>query len=905
MGEVRGWRNDEIIGSNEAVREIAKVDEMVKTPEKETRKEIDGQLEDSGWSVLKRGETIPNKGAFASEEYPTSSGPADYVLVVDGNIIGIVEAKKSGESVYGVLTQGQRYARDTEIEGTNYIFDDFKVPFIYSTNGQDVYFQDLRYEDSRSRKVLTFHTPEALLEFLNLDYTKSKLGLANNPNENEYLRYYQREAIQAIETNLQRNKRKMLLAMATGTGKTVTIISLLYQMLKSGMFKRILFLVDRIELANQALGVLASFEPEPGQKFDRIYEVFCRRVPEGREWKSLNINTRVIPGSKISYPQSNDAHVFVATIQSMYRLLTGEEEPEKETEADEWGKDVDKINYHSKIPIHAFDLIISDECHRSIYNKWKVVLDYFDAVQVGLTATPAAHTYAYFDSNLAYNYPLKKAIQEGYLVDYDVVHIDTKLTMEGITLKRGRGIKVENKKTKEVFDTILDDEIDFEPQKIERAITAIDRNRKIVKEFARYFKEDQKTLVFAVDDRHTDQLVRLFRNEFSDKGDKIVQKITYKVDKAPDKIKEFRNREYPVIAVTVDMLTTGVDIPKIENLVFVRPVHSRILFEQMMGRGTRRCDEINKTHFTVFDTLRLLEFMKEHNLSDFVEPPGSHYMKIRVVIKSIKKGFRREENIDVLVAKLQRIAKNVSEEGVEEFAKYISEGDISAFASTLKEKLKKDFTKTFEIFENPAFLDLLENYPRKNRFFLIDELTQDKVLRSEEALTTIDGEEIKPQDYLKAFEEFVTQNEDEIEALKILMERPADFDIKDLKKLREVLVKQPEIFTEERLRRATHNQLADIISFIYSATKHVPLISPEERVEMAFRRIKSDWEFNEKQGKWLELIKKHMIKNLIIKEQDFEEQILFSRKGTWEDWKGVFDNKLPELLVTINEEVLA
>jgi len=874
------------------------------TPEKETRKVIDGQLEDSGWSVLKRGETIPNKGAFASEEYPTSSGPADYVLVVDGNIIGIVEAKKSGEPVYGVLTQGQRYARDVEIEGTNYIFDDFRVPFIYSTNGQDVYFQDLRYEDSRSRKVLTFHTPEALLEFLDSDYTESKLWLVNNPNEDKYLRYYQREAIQAIEVNLQRNKRKMLLAMATGTGKTVTIISLLYRMLKSGTFKRILFLVDRIELANQALGTLASFEPEPGQKFDRIYEVFCRRVPEGREWKSLNINTRLMPESKISDPQPNDAHVFVATIQSMYRLLTGEEEPEKETEADDWGKDVDKINYNSKIPIHAFDLIISDECHRSIYNKWKVVLDYFDAAQVGLTATPAAHTYAYFDSNLAYAYPLEKAIQDGYLVDYDVVHIDTKLTMEGITLERGRAIKVENKKTKEVLGTILDDEIDFEPREIERKITAIDRNRKIVRDFAKYFEDNQKTLVFAVDDRHANQLVGLFRNEFSEKGDKFVQKITYKVDKAPDRIKEFRNRDYPVIAVTVDMLTTGVDIPKIENLVFVRPVQSRILFEQMMGRGTRRCDEINKTHFTVFDTLRLLEFMKAHNLSDFVEPPRSHYMKISEVIRSIKKGFRREENIDVLVAKLQRIAKDILEEGVEDFAKYIPEGDVGKFASSLKERLRKDFTNTFEIFENPTFLDLLENYPRKNRFFMIDELTQDQVLRSEEALTTIDGEEIKPKDYLKAFEEFVTQNEEEIEALKILMEKPADFDIKDLKKLREVLAKQPQIFTEERLRRAAHNQLADILSFIHSAAKHVPLISAEERVEMAFRRIKSDWDFSEKQGKWLELIKRHVIKNMIIKEQDFEEQILFSRKGTWEDWNGVFDNKLPELLVTINEEVL-
>ncbi len=693
--------------------------------EKETRKDIiDKKLANSGWKILREGKTIPKDGTFAVEEYPTQSGNADYVLVIDNDIVGIVEAKKSTDPVYSVLAQAQRYSRD--IEGTNYDFNSFKVPFIYSTNGRDVYFQDLRDENSRSRRILTFHTPQALLEFLDFDYVRPKQWLLDNAIEQSYmynlekapkpLRYYQKDAVLSIETSLQKNKQKMLLAMSTGTGKTEVIIALLYRMLKSGMFRRILFLVDRIELANQALGRLASFEPEPGQKFDRIYEVFCRRNPEGEEWKSMNINTRLIPESKISTPKPNDAHVFVATIQSMYRLLSCEKEPEKEIEADEYGKDADKIKYNPKIPIHAFDLIISDECHRSIYNKWKVVLDYFDAVQIGLTATPAAHTYAYFDSNLIYTYSKEQAIQDGFLVDYDVVHIDTKITMEGIKLRKGMQIKVEDIRTRETLPAILDDEIRFEPKKIERSITAIDRNRTIVEEFGKYFKDNQKTLVFAVNDKHADQLVRLFRERFSDRGDKFAEKITYKVDKAPDRIKEFRNREYPVIAVTVDMITTGVDIPKIENLIFVRPIQSRILFEQMMGRGTRRCDEINKTHFTVFDTLRLLEFMKKHRLSDFAEPPKSQNLEIREVIKQIKKGFRRDENIDVLIAKLQRIAKNVSEEGIEEFSRYISEGNVSNFASTLKENLKKSFTKTFEIFENPAFLDLLENYPRKTGF---------------------------------------------------------------------------------------------------------------------------------------------------------------------------------------------
>ena len=351
------------------------------------------------------------------------------------------------------------------------------------------------------------------------------------------------------------------------------------------------------------------------------------------------------------------------------------------------------------------------------------------------------------------------------------------------------------------------------------------------------------------------------------------------------------------------MLTTGIDVPN-ENLVFVRPVNSRILFEQMMGRGTRKCDEINKTHFTVFDTLKLLEFMKKHKLSDFVEPPRSQSLKIREVINLIKKGYRRDENINILVKKLQRIAKNVSEEGVEQFAQFIPDGDVSKFASTLYDNLKKSFTKTFEIFENPLFLDLLENYPRKNRFFLIDELTQDRVLRAEESLSTAEGEIVKPQDYLRAFEDFVTQNSKHIEALKILMEKPYDFDIKDLRELRQKLAKHPMMFTEARLRRAAHNSLADIISFINSAARHVPLVNPEERVEIAFRRINTYWKFTEKQEKWLELIKKHVIKNLIIKKQDFEEQIFLYRKGTWEDWDNVFDHKLSNLLKVINKEVL-
>ena len=891
---------------------------MNEQPEKKTRRElIKPLLKKAGWAIINEGGPIPSKGNFAVEEYPTKSGPVDYAFIIDNDIIGIVEAKKESESVYGVLTQAKRYARD--VEG-KYNFSIYKVPFIYSSNGKETYFEDLREEQSRSRKVSAFHKPEALLDHMSKNVANTNKWLINNKLNENYicdkgcnpyaLRYYQIEAVDAIEKALQKRKEKMFLGMATGTGKTVTALALLYRMLKSKRFKRILFLVDRVELANQALAALASFEPEPGQKFDKIYEVFASRIPQGKEWESLKITTKKMPEEKIKNPRENDAHIFVSTIQGMYRLLTGQKEPEKEIEADlDYEKDINEIKYNEKIPIHAFDLIISDECHRSIYNKWRLVLDYFDAVQVGLTATPALHTNAYFEGNFVYNYPLEKAVQEGYLVDYDVVHIDTKITMEGLKLKKGTQIKVIDNKTKDAFYAKLPDEFIAEPKSLEKRITAIDRNRKIVKEFAKVFREqgqNKKTLFFAVNDRHADRITKLLREEFSENGDSFIEKITYKTDKAPDMIKAFRNRNLPMIAVTVDMITTGVDIPKIENIVFVRPVNSRILFEQMMGRGTRKCDEIYKTHFVVFDTLKLLEFMKNNKLSEFIEPPQSQTLPIREVIDYVDKGFNREQHINIIVRKLQRIAKNVSEEGREQFAQFIPNSNITKFASELKENLQNNFTKTFSLFKNEVFLDLLENYPRKKRYFYEDEITQDKVLSVRESLTTIDGKEIKPADYLKEFEEFVIKNEEKIDALRVLLDRPQDFDIKDLEKLKNELRKHPYMFEERRLRKAAHNNVADIIAFVNMAVRHVPLASPEQRVEIAFHKIINSkiWQFTEKQIKWLELIKKHVLRNLIIREEDFNEQHALSRKGTFEDWNSIFNNKLPALIKTINKEVL-
>ena len=425
--------------------------------------------------------------------------------------------------------------------------------------------------------------------------------------------------------------------------------------------------------------------------------------------------------------------------EGMFEWAKGDEDAEE---------DAEKLD----IPINAFDCIIADECHRGYTSteegKWRQVLDHFDAVKIGLTATPAAHTKAYFD-DIVYRYTIDRAIKEGFLVDYDPVRIKSDITMNGFFLKPGEEVKLIDPTTgKESLD-VLEDEREYDASAIERKATAPDRNKKIVKEFARYaldFEKENghfpKTLFFAVNDlphvSHSDTLVNILRDEFN-RGDDFVQKITGSptVDRPLQRIREFRNRPEPAIVVTVDMLTTGVDVPKIENIVFVRPVKSRILFEQMMGRGTRLSPEINKTHFTIFDAVGVLEYFKK--ATDFTaDPPEKPTRTIRDVVNSIYGNKDREYNTKSLIRRLQRVAKNVSSEGREEFANYIPDGDIAAFASDLPDNLNKKWAQTMKVLRDNGFLDLMENYPRAKQSFLVAD-TKEDVVESEIIFRTTDG----------------------------------------------------------------------------------------------------------------------------------------------------------------------
>jgi type I restriction enzyme R subunit len=873
------------------------------------RERVEKALRHAGWTNIVdfvKGKKYDNA---AVREYETVEGPADYVLFHNREAIAAIEAKKVTLGPQNVLSQALRYARG--FRGGKFTFGEFHLPFAYSTNGEIFWFQDLRDPSSRSRQIERFHTPFALEEFLSTDRARSTRWLKQNPNDNQFLRPYQREAIDAVEQALRTNRRKMLLAMATGTGKTFVAISLIYRLLKSELARRILFLVDRRALAAQAVGAFSSFEPEPGLKFDRIYEVYSQRFRREDMPEEFKFDPNVLPTEYLTNPKPQHTFVYVCTIQRMRINLFGREDMFAEIPSEsEVEEDAEKID----IPIHAFDVVIADECHRGYTSteegKWRQVLDHFDAVKIGLTATPAAHTTSYF-RDIIYRYEYERAVREGYLVDYDAVAINSGITMKGLFLKEGEEVGLVDTQTGKQAIDVLEDERAYDTVDLEQKVTAPDRNMKIVKEFAKHALEQDnefghfpKTIFFAVNDlphvSHADQLVDILRDEFG-KGDVFVQKITGSptVDRPLQEIRKFRNRPVPAIAVTVDMLTTGVDIPKCENLVFLRPVKSRILFAQMLGRGTRRCEEINKTHFTVFDCFdgTLLEYFR--NTTDFTaEPPIKPTRSIQDIVNAIYNNQDRDYNVRALVKRLRRIEKNISAEGREQFSQFIPEADIGAFAESLPTMINRDWAGVMKILRSPKFQDLMENYPRAPRTFVVAYNAEDTVT-SDYIFRTNDGRELKPQDYLLAFERFVRENPDHIEALNILLSKPSGFHTKELTELRKKLESRPERYTESNLRRAYHNELADIISIIRHAATGEELLSAEQRVDRAMSKVKEGRRFTPEQEQWLQYIRDHLVRNLVVDEPDFKF-IPFSRHGGWEKANLVFDGKLAPLLETIN-----
>jgi type I restriction enzyme, R subunit len=889
--------------------------------ERITRKDrIDPKLSASGWSVVPfvSVEACASLHNAAVEEYETDLGPADYVVTDRGQLLGIIEAKKLTVGPQGVLPQAERYARAIPSDGPYQ--GEFGVPFLYSTNGEEIWFHDVRHQLNRSRKVSAFHTVKAMREMMERNVEAEAAALRTIPLR-DGIRPYQVEANTAIEQAIAERHRKMLVTMATGTGKTLMTVNEIYRLMKSGVARRVLFLVDRRALAAQTVRAFASFEAEPGLKFDKIYPVYSQRFQQTDFGKDEKFDPNVMPNSQLTDPKLGDAFVYISTIQRMSINLFGRDAGIHFGEGDSGDEDADRLD----IPIHAFDLIVADECHRGYSGKelsvWRNTLDWFDAIKIGLTATPAAHTMAYFE-HLVYRYDYERAVREGYLVDYDVVRLKSNVRMNGVFLQEGEQVDQVDPDTGARQLDLLEDERAFDASQVERNITAPDSNRKILEEIKRYADEHgaetgrfPKILIFAANDlahtSHADQLVDLARDVFG-QGEAFVGKITGRVDRPLQKIRQFRNRPNPKIVVTVDLLTTGVDIPYLEYLVFLRPVKSRILFEQMLGRGTRRSTDLvpPKTNFVVFDCFdgTLIEYFR-NTTGMTVEPPEGDGKSITKIIEEIWQSQDRDYNTRRLVKRLQRIDKNMSGDARDLFARFIPDGDVARFAEDLPAKLRGDFAETMKILRHEDFLKLLTDYPRAERTFIVAPGVADQV-ESEWLIKAGTGKEYKPEDYLQLFDRFIDEHAEEIRAVGILLSRPSEWGAEPLRELREKLAQAPEHFTEANLQKAFqlahHKALVDIISMVKRASiDEAPLLTAQERVDAAIAHVTAERYLSDDQAKWMEHIRRHLVQNLSIERDDFDVIPVLADRGGWGRANRTFDGQLADLLDELNEELVA
>lgn len=883
------------------------------------RQLIDPKLEGAGWTVAASGPARPANpaGHYAWTEYPGANGPADYALASGGTVLGIVEAKRLTLSPQGVLTQAGRYARG--LPPGPFDYHGLRVPFLYSTNGEVIWFHDVRHPLNRSRKVSTFHTPAALQELLGRNFDAALAALTGDTRWHPRLRPYQIEANQALEQAIARRKRLMLLAMATGTGKTFTMVNEAYRLMKSGAGRRILFLVDRRALAAQAVRAFAAFEPEPGLKFDQVYEVYSQRFHRDDFGEEEKFDPKVLPASYLTGPKPGHAFVYVSTIQRMAINLFGRQAA--------FGPGDDELEEEAElldIPIHAFDIVIADECHRGYTTAelsiWRNALDHFDAIKIGLTATPAAHTKAYF-KDVVFRYEYERAVREGYLVDYDAVKIKSSVRMNGIFLQEGEQVGVVDPRSGAEKMDELEDAREFPASDIEREITSPDSNRKMMEELQKYTVQHEerynrfpKCLIFAANDlphtSHADQLVDICRDVFG-RGDSFVQKITGRVDRPLQRIREFRNRPDPGIVVTVDMLSTGVDIPDLEFIVLLRPIKSRILFEQILGRGTRLGEKFSdKSHFTVFDCFdgTLLEYFRQATAIT-AEPPDKPVRTIVEIIDGIWANRDRPYNIRCLVKRLHRIDKEMSAEARGQFARFLPGGDLARYAKELPAALNDDFMGAMELLRKIDFQNLLMYFSRKPRMFFVAYGTEDTV-ESGWLIRNGTGREYKPEDYLTAFARFVEENRPQVEAIGILLDRPQDWGTDALNELRQKLASAREHFTAENLQKAHaacyRKALVDIISMVkHAAREQEPLLTASERVGRAFAAVTAGRSFTAGQQQWLDRIREHLVANLTIEREDFNLLPIFTRGGGWGQANREFDGLLDGLLHKLNEAVAA
>lgn len=904
------------LSSKDRANKSAEVTEAMEFTEAETRIIIDDQLRKYGWEVdtnnirYSKG-TRPQKGRnLAIAEFPTDSkvtkgGFADYALFVGLKLVAIIEAKKASVDIPSVIDyQCKDYARMIKAEHNEYTIKDwngYKVPFVFATNGRKylkqielksgIWFLDLRDGANSPKALQGWFSPDGLMELLDKDITAADQALQNTSYDllrdpdGLNLREYQIRAIEAAENVIIGGKKTALLSMATGTGKTRTILGMIYRFIKSNRFKRVLFLVDRTALGEQAADVFKEVKIEDLMTLDKIYNI------KGLDEKDIDKETKI----------------HIATVQSLVKRLIYSEDDTMPSVSD-------------------YDLIVVDEAHRGytldkelsdnemLYrnqedyiSKYRTVIEYFDAVKVALTATPALHTTEIFGKPV-FTYSYREAVIDGYLIDHDAPHdIHTRLRDNGIEYKKGETLAIYDPNTGEVLNSDeLEDDMKFEIDKFNKDIITENFNKAVFEEIAMDFNPDGegKTLIYAVDDDHADLIVKILKDIYSKYGidNDVVKKITGSIEggnkkKILEAIRQFKNEAYPKIVVTVDLLTTGIDVPEIINLVFMRRIKSRILFEQMLGRATRLCSKIDKDHFEIYDPVGVYETLEAvSNMKPVTPNPMTSFEDLLNGLKVVEKD-KQAYQLSLIIAKLQRKSHRISSKALAQFMYLTGGKDLNSFAKELNNgKVSESVKRALDCSEAFAVLD--NDRTHRKRPVVIDD-HEDEVVSHERGY----GKATKPEDYIEAFKQFILKNLNEINALKIVCIRPSELTRETLKELKMELDRHD--FTEKQLNTAWNemtNQdiVADIIAFVRQQAIGSVLISHETRVKNAFAKLRQNHKFNKIQLDWLKRIEKVMLEEAVLDVQMFE-QGAFKNNGGFRGIDRRFEGQLHEVIMELNQ----
>lgn len=893
-----------------ASRAILKKEET----EWETRERIDQQLRDAGWECdtktinFKTCKTLPEKGRFkAIAEWKCGSKWADYALFNGLELIGIVEAKKHIKNVMSDLGQAKVYSQQatnayevTFPEHPNK--EQYPVPFLFATNGRKyleqikiasgIWFWDGRKPTNRARPLQAWFSPEDLIEKLHYDQIAAEENLLQS--DYDYLtnadglslRAYQIEAIKAVENKILQHPedRRALVAMATGTGKTRTIIGLCYRLIKAGRFRRILFLVDRRMLGEQAADAFKELKIEGLQTFAQIYDL-----------------------QEITKAAAElDTKIHFATVQAMVQRVVYADQPPSIGDYDCIVVDEAHRGYTLDKEMEEEELILRDQ--RDFQSKYRMVLDYFDAYRIGLTATPAVHTAEIFGKPV-FTYSYRKAVTEGYLIDFEPPFVfETKLGKNGIVWEQGDEVKIYDPEENEIIEAgVTEDEIRVDIAGFNKRVINDSFNRniitKLIADYGIHPDDKKKTLIFAATNLHADMIVDIFREELENLGEEVdeqaIVKITGEVYNRKELLLKYKNDLYPSIVVTVDLLSTGIDVPPICNIVFLRRVNSRILYDQMMGRATRKCAEIGKEVFKVYDAVGVTKIMAKEKVMKPVAPLVTKtFVDLAEEIALLEDEYLQEAKLDRIIAKLQRKTRTFDREQMERFISFAEEPSVKDFGQKLKA------LEPSERLQAIAEYDHLWNYldREKGRGLNYGTLYSEHVDDILEVNRAFD-KNLKPKDYIESFTTYIQQNMNEVAALKIVCTKPNSLTRKELKKLKFLLDEQGynDLHLNTAYKMLTNEEIvADIITHIRTAALSTTLISHEERVNKAITQLKNNHSWNQIQLKWLDRIRDQLLQESIITIEDLN-QPPFSNDGGLKRLDKIFKNQTTAIIRELNE----